>query len=566
MSSPIMQAIKQVSDEKNIPVESVLETIEAALAAAYRKDFGSREQNIKVNFDPNEFDMDSLGGIEVFDVKTVVEDMELEERDEGAPLDAPVAAKPLVEASLGSLATGTAKLVQVEEGEVVEGEEPAEEEAEEVEDEVEDTEAAAEDSEEADAETEETAEAEAGAEAPAAEAAEASEATPGEAEEEEEVRRFNPKTEVMVSYARETLKEDAQIGEEIWTPLEVPDAFGRMAAQTAKQVIIQKIRDAEYEKVFGEFKDKERTLVTATVQRVEGRNVLFDLGGAAGIMPPEEQVKTERYSSGDRLKVFITEVRATNRGPAIIVSRTHPEIVRQLFLMEIPEIASGIVEMKGVSREAGSRSKVAVLTTQDNVDPIGACIGQRGTRIQTIISELGGEKVDIILFDEDPVTYIANALSPAKVVEIALDEDEREAEVIVNESQLSLAIGRGGQNVRLASKLTGWRINIKDLSEVTGGAVVAEAATETVAVAADDEVEDETADQPVVELETADDETEALATEPTEEAEATEEAEPTEEADVEDPAAEPEAEESETDEPEADEADEAEEETSDKEA
>ncbi|MBN1584758.1 transcription termination/antitermination protein NusA, partial [Candidatus Uhrbacteria bacterium] len=283
----------------------------------------------------------------------------------------------------------------------------------------------------------------------------------------EEPRRFNPKTEVMVSVARETMKPEAEVGEEIVTRLEVPSAFGRMAAQTAKQVIIQKIRSAEYDKVFDEFKDREKTVIMAAVQRQEGRNVLFDLGQATGMMPPEEQVPGERYAPGDRLKVFVMEVRATGRGPAVIVSRTHPEIVRQLFLSEIPEIGAGIVEIRGLAREAGSRSKVAVSSNQENVDPIGACIGQRGTRIQTIISELGGEKVDIIQYDEDSVNYIANALSPAKVVEIALDEEARIAEVIVNESQLSLAIGRGGQNVRLASKLTGWRINIKDMDEVS---------------------------------------------------------------------------------------------------
>ncbi len=389
-----MQAIKQISDEKNISVESVIETIEAALAAAYRKDFGQKNQNIKVIFDAES------GNFDVFDVKTVVEDQEL----------------------------------------------PPEEEL---------------------AETEEKTERPA-FRAPAVEAAPAAEAVPG-AEEE---KKFNPKTEIMITEAKATLKKDAEIGEEIRTQLEVPAAFGRMAAQTAKQVITQKLREAERDKLFGEFKDREHDLINATVQRREGRLVLIDLGRVTAVMPPEEQIPGERYNPGDRIKVFITDVRLTSRGPEVVVSRSHPEIVRKLFTLEIPEVAANVVKIEGIAREAGSRSKVAVSSTQDNVDPIGSCIGQRGTRIQTIIGELGGEKIDIIQYDADPVRYITNALSPAKVVEIALDEDNKIAEVIVNEDQLSLAIGKGGQNVRLASRLTNWRINIKSLSEVEGQVLV----------------------------------------------------------------------------------------------
>ncbi len=389
-----MQAIKQISDEKNISVESVIETIEAALAAAYRKDFGQKNQNIKVIFDAES------GNFDVFDVKTVVEDQEL----------------------------------------------PPEEEL---------------------AETEEKTERPA-FRAPAVEAAPAAEAVPG-AEEE---KKFNPKTEIMITDAKATLKKDAEIGEEIRTQLEVPAAFGRMAAQTAKQVITQKLREAERDKLFGEFKDREHDLINATVQRREGRLVLIDLGRVTAVMPPEEQIPGERYNPGDRIKVFITDVRLTSRGPEVVVSRSHPEIVRKLFTLEIPEVAANVVKIEGIAREAGSRSKVAVSSTQDNVDPIGSCIGQRGTRIQTIIGELGGEKIDIIQYDADPVRYITNALSPAKVVEIALDEDNKIAEVIVNEDQLSLAIGKGGQNVRLASRLTNWRINIKSLSEVEGQVLV----------------------------------------------------------------------------------------------
>ena len=391
-----MQAIKQISDEKNIPVESVIETIEAALAAAYRKDFGEKNQNIKVTFDGES------GSFDVYDVKTVVEDQELppepEEGAEGAAKEGPVMA------AFERPAPPAAPLA--------EGEVPLEE------------------------------------------------------------KKFNPKTEIMVTEARASLKKGAEIGEEIRTKLDVPAAFGRMAAQTAKQVITQKLREAERNKLFGEFKDKEKDLINATVQRREGRLVLIDLGRVTAVMPPEEQIMAERYAPGDRIKVFIIDVRLSSKGPEVIVSRAHPEIVRKLFTLEIPEVAAGVVLLKGIAREAGSRSKVAVASTQENVDPIGSCIGQRGTRIQTVIGELGGEKIDIIQYDDDAVKYITNALSPAKVVEIALDEDNRIAEVIVNEDQLSLAIGKGGQNVRLASRLTGWRINIKSLSEVAGQVLV----------------------------------------------------------------------------------------------
>lgn len=407
MSSPILQAIKQISDEKNIPVESVIETIEAALAAAYRKDFGQKNQNIKVTFDAES------GDFEVFDVKTVVEDMELPPEElEGADEPEDRFDRPMRRDDRRVMP------------------EPA----------------------------------------------------PAEGEAGEEEKKFNPKTEIMITAARATLKKKAEIGEEIRTKQDVPAAFGRMAAQTAKQVIIQKIREAERNKLFNEFKERERELINATVQRREGRAVLIDLGRTTAVMPPEEQIATERYMPGDRVKVFVTDVRMTTRGPEVVVSRAHPEIVRKLFTLEIPEVAAGVVKIHAIAREAGSRSKVAVSSTQENVDPIGSCIGQRGTRIQTIIGELGGvEKVDIIQHDEDVTKFISNALSPAKVSRIELDEASRTADVIVPEDQLSLAIGKGGQNVRLASRLTGWKINIRESKE-------AAAAPEEGTEAADEEV------------------------------------------------------------------------------
>jgi N utilization substance protein A len=365
----ISEAIKQICDEKGISLESVIQTVEAALAAAYRKDFGEKNQNIKVEFDMG------TGNIKVFDVKTVVEDMP-----------------------------------EVPEGELL---------------------------------TEEPAKAE-----PAAEGV-----------EQEEVRRFNPKTEIQISEAKK-IKKGIELGEEIRTQLEVPGEFGRMAAQTAKQVIIQKLRETERETVYQEFKDKEGEILVGTVQRREGNLVLIDLGRTTAILPIEEQIRGENYVPGSHFKFYILSVNVTTKGPEVVVSRSHPEIVKKLFALEIPEIASGVVEVKAVAREAGSRSKIAVWTDQENIDPIGSCIGQRGARIQTIISELKGEKVDIIKYSDDPKEFIANALSPAKILEIGINEEEKVATAKVAEDQLSLAIGKAGQNVRLAARLTGWKIDI----------------------------------------------------------------------------------------------------------
>jgi transcription termination/antitermination protein NusA len=212
--------------------------------------------------------------------------------------------------------------------------------------------------------------------------------------------------------------------------------------------------------VFNDFKDKEHEVVSGVVQRREGRIVLVDLGKSVGVLPSDEQIPSERYQPGDRIKVYVKEVTSKTKGPEIVLSRTSDEILKKVFYLEIPEISNGLIEIKGVAREAGSRSKVAVWTDSDNVDPIGSCVGQRGARIQTIIQELGGEKVDIISYDEDPIKYISNALSPAKIINIELNEQEKKAVVVVAPEQLSLAIGKGGQNARLAARLTGWKIDI----------------------------------------------------------------------------------------------------------
>ena len=384
--SDITNAIKQICEEKNLSFEAVLETIESALAAAYRKDFGEKNQNIKVEFDPE------TAKSKVYDVKTVVEDL-----PEEIVVDETMADE--------ELKTQNSKLKTNEENKEVKTEEA------------------------------------------------------GVAEPEEEVRRFNPKTELQLKDAK-LIKKTAKIGDVIKTKLTVPEAYGRMAAQTAKQVIIQKLREAERDMIFSEFKNKEHEVVAGVVQRREGRIVLVDLDKAVGVLPAEEQIMNERYRPGDRVKVYVKQVGLTPRGPEIILSRTSDEILRKVFYLEIPEISNGLVEIKAVVREAGNRSKVAVEAKSENVDPIGSCVGQRGARIQTIISELGGEKIDIIEYDEDPAKFIAKALAPAKVLTVELNEPEKKAVIKVAEDQLSLAIGREGQNVRLAARLTGCKLDI----------------------------------------------------------------------------------------------------------
>ncbi len=368
--SELTTAIRTVCEEKGLSYESVLETIELALAAAYRKDYGQKNQNIKVEFDPE------TGKSKVMDVKVVVEDLPEDYDEEKAK------------------------------------------------------EAAA------------------------------------EAEEGEEIRRFNPKTEIQLSDAQ-LLKKGAKIDDEIVTELEVPTEYGRMAAQTAKQVIIQKLREAERDMIYNEFKDKEDEVVSGVVQRREGRNVLVDLGKAVGKLTPEEQIYGERYQPGEKIKVYVKEVRSGSKGAEIILSRTSDEILKKIFYLEIPEVANGLLEIKAVAREAGSRAKVAIWTDQENVDPIGSCVGQRGSRIQTIIAELGGERVDMVEWDEEPKNFITNALSPAKVNSVELNEEEQTALVRVESDQLSLAIGKRGQNVRLAARLTGWKIDIMEEGDGT---------------------------------------------------------------------------------------------------
>lgn len=245
-----------------------------------------------------------------------------------------------------------------------------------------------------------------------------------------------------------------------------PRTFGRIAAQTAKQVVVQKLREAERGIIYDEFYNKESDIVTGIIQRIEKRNVIVDLGKTEAVLAPTEQTPGEEYNFNERLKSYIIEVKKTTKGPQIMISRTHPGLVKRLFELEVPEIHDGTVEIKSISREPGSRTKIAVYSKDENVDPVGACVGQKGTRVQAIVDELRGEKIDIIKWSSDPGDYISSSLSPAKVIKVDANEEEKSAKVIVPDYQLSLAIGKEGQNARLAAKLTGWKIDIKSETQL----------------------------------------------------------------------------------------------------
>lgn len=275
-----------------------------------------------------------------------------------------------------------------------------------------------------------------------------------------------PDEEIVNKEAQLTIEEakkfnkKAKEGEEIEIALESKQDFGRVAAQTAKQVIIQRLREAERDVLYQEFKSKEHKIINSTVQRLEGQNVIVDLSKINGIMLLSDQIPGERYYTGQRIKVWVSEVEESNKGPRILVSRSRPEFIVGLFAQEVPEIESGSIEIAGISREAGSRTKIAVKSNDENLDPVGSVVGQRGTRVQSVLSELPNEKIDIILFNDDPEIYVQNALSPAKIDKIKFNKKDGSAKIWVPDDQLSLAIGRGGQNVRLASKLVGWTLDI----------------------------------------------------------------------------------------------------------
>lgn len=274
----------------------------------------------------------------------------------------------------------------------------------------------------------------------------------------------DPAVEVTLNEARETLDPDAQLGDELLCKLD-SSMFGRIAAQAAKQNIVQRVRDAEREIIYNEFKGREGQLVNGIVQRFEKRNIIVNLGRTDAILPEKEQVPRERYRQGDRIRAYIVSVEITSRGPQILLSRTHPGMIIKLFEQEVPEIYEGIVAVKGAAREPGGRAKIAVISNDPDVDPVGACVGMKGTRVQAVVQELRGEKIDIVHWIPDQAEYVCRALAPAKVSKIIIDDDEHSMEVIVPDDQLSLAIGKKGQNVRLASRLTGWRIDVRGEAE-----------------------------------------------------------------------------------------------------
>ncbi len=268
------------------------------------------------------------------------------------------------------------------------------------------------------------------------------------------------KVEINLKDAKK-IKKDAKVGENVEVEI-VPKNFGRIAAQTAKQVIVQKLREAERDVLFSEFNDRKGEIVSGLVQKADGNAVIMDLGKLEGIMPLKEQIPTEHYHVNDKIKGYVLSVERGAKGaPQVIVSRSNPDFVRKLLEFEIPEIYEGVIEIKSVSRDPGNRSKVAVYSPDPNIDPVGSCVGQKGVRIQNIINELHGEKIDVIEWNEDPSIYIVSALLPAKILAVDINEEEKFAQVIVPDDQLSLAIGKAGQNVRLAVKLTGWKIDIK---------------------------------------------------------------------------------------------------------
>lgn len=292
----------------------------------------------------------------------------------------------------------------------------------------------------------------------------------------------NDHGEISLADARK-LNPEYEVGDVVNVDV-TPSNFGRIAAQAAKQVMIQRLREAERSIVYDEFYNRTDDIITGLIQRIENKNVYVDLGKAEAILPASEQIPTETYTVGQRIKCYVVEVRKTTKGAQILVSRTHPGLLKRLFELEVPEIYEGVVELKSVAREPGRRSKIAVYSRDENVDSVGACVGPKGSRVQNIVTELQNEKIDIVKWDEDPAVYIANALSPAQVVSVTVDEGEKASSVVVPDYQLSLAIGKAGQNARLAAKLTNWKIDIK--SESQAAALASEGAS-----SADEEEEQE---------------------------------------------------------------------------
>jgi N utilization substance protein A len=274
------------------------------------------------------------------------------------------------------------------------------------------------------------------------------------------VKVMDPDAQISIEDAHANIDEDAELGDSLGIKLDTSN-FGRIAVQTAKQIIIQKVKDAERDNIYEEYKDRRGELLNGFVQRFEGGNIIVNLGRTEGVIPVAEQIYREAYKRGERIRAYVCDVKKISKGPQVILSRTHPGFLKSLFEVEVPEISEGLIEIVNVSREPGRRAKISVSSKDKDIDPVGACVGMRGSRVQSVVQELRGEKIDIVPYSSDPVTYICSALSPAKVSRVFMDDETHSMEVIVPDDQLSLAIGKNGQNVRLAVKLTGWRIDVK---------------------------------------------------------------------------------------------------------
>lgn len=388
-------ALEQLEAERGISKDKIIETIELALAAAYKKDYGKRGQIIKAKFDF------ATGTASFYQVKIAVSEDELRPEDELKTKHLQENDAPARSINKQDAIHDTARESKTEQDEEEE-----------------------------------------------------------EMDGEEKKIRFNPERHILLKDAIK-IRQNIKSGEEVIFPLETKSDYGRIAAQTAKQVILQNIREAEKDSLYEEYKKREGEIIVGAVQRIENYNAFLDLGKLTAVLPKEEQVKNERYRIGERIKALIFSVQKTPRGLSIILSRTHPRFVIKLFETEVPEILNGAVIIKSIAREAGSRSKIAVYSTKEGVDPVGSCVGQKGVRVNTIINELAGEKLDIIEWSENNENFIKNSISPAKILDIEIDKEKREAVIFAEDDQLSLAIGKNGQNVRLAAKLTGYKIDIK---------------------------------------------------------------------------------------------------------
>lgn len=405
------RALKQVAEEKGLEPEKVLEAIESSIAAAYKKEYSERGSIVRAKLDMK------TGELKFWQVKTVVDETTVRFVEEGEE-------EAAVSAEGGAAAATRVKIVELQ------GKAP-------------------------------TLRPEAsGVVVPiASRAGKKTEAAPAVGEDELKLPRYNAERHILFEEAKK-IKKGIALGEELVFTLETREDFGRIAAQTAKQVILQKLRESERDSILSEWRDKEGNIVSGVVQRFERGHVYIDLGRTIGVMFANESIPGEHYRVGERLRFLVLAVQEDARLPGIILSRSHPKFVTELFRMEVPELAEGVVEVKAIAREPGNRTKLAVISKSEGVDPVGALVGQRGTRVMSVNNELGQEKIDIAEYSDDPEKFIGNALSPAKAQSVEI-LPRREARVYVPEDQLSLAIGKGGQNVRLAAKLTGWKIDVR---------------------------------------------------------------------------------------------------------